>query len=196
MRYTVASRGRPIGHTELAFTPIGGPSRSGWLHPNEEGERVLPVVASRLPAMRAFLHRDVRDADGRPMVRQELLTSTLFADLAEALHRVEALELTLHDERGALIPTSVIGIEDTKQLIELSEESDAPFDDSEASANAPLMDEVDLDSDLPWLDEVELEDAVARDLADAEDRWAFEAIVDSLPRYQIHVVPLEGSVVP
>jgi hypothetical protein len=195
VRYTVASRGRPIGHTELAFTPIGGPSRSGWLHPNEEGERVLPSVASPLPAMRAFLHRDVRDADGRPIVRQELLKSTLFADLAEALHRVEALELTLHDERGALIPTSLIGIQDTKQLIELSEESDAPFDETEEWENAPLMDEME-DSDLPWFDEVDLEEAVARDLADAEDRWAFQAIVDSLPRYQIHVVPLEGSVVP
>jgi hypothetical protein len=119
--YQVASRGRVIGTTELDFARIGGRSRSGWFHPNAEGERLMPVVASVLPAMRAYLHRDVRLDDGRPVVRPELEGSTLFADLAEALHHASTLDLTLHREDGSLVPTELVGIQDTEQLLRMAD---------------------------------------------------------------------------
>ena len=124
MHYTVSSRGRPIGVTDLGFVRIDGPGRSGWFHPNTDGARLMPAIASPLPAMRAFLHRHAVGPDGVPLVRPPRRTSTLFADLAEALHHATALELTLHRPDGSLVPTETVGIQDTERL-----PAPAPWDD-------------------------------------------------------------------
>ena len=116
MQYTVSSRGRPIGVTDLGFWCIGGPSRSGWFHPNTEGEALMPTIATALPAMQAYLSRDYRDEHGEPIVQRSLIGSTLFADLAEEFQRLAALELTLHREDGSLVPTELVGIQDTHAI--------------------------------------------------------------------------------
>ena len=113
MQYIISSRGRPIGTTDLAFTRILDASRSGWFHPNSLGETLMPSVALLLPAMRAFVCRNGRDADGQPILAPHFRSSSMFADLAEAFHRIEALELTLHHADGTLIPTVQVGIQDT-----------------------------------------------------------------------------------
>ena len=119
MQYTVSSRGRPIGTTDLDFERIPGSTRSGWFHPNALGEELMPSIALVLPAMRAFVCRNAHDEDGRRIVLPSFRASSLFADLAEALHRVDAMELTLHHADGALIATSQVGIQDIEQLLAL-----------------------------------------------------------------------------
>ena len=69
MTFTITTRGRAIGVTDLAFDRVGGRSRSGWFYPDAEGEKVMPVIASVIPAMRAYLHRDVPGEDARPIVQ-------------------------------------------------------------------------------------------------------------------------------
>src|SRR5829696_7573792 len=124
VQYTISSRGRPIGTTALDFMRIDGANRSGWFHPNGFGAELMPAVALVLPAMRAFLCRNVRGDDGQPIVQESARRSSLFADLAEALHRVDAMELTLHRPDGTLVPTSLIGLQDTEGMRELAEWKD------------------------------------------------------------------------
>ena len=191
MRFTVSSRGRPIGVTDLGFVHLGGPNRSGWFHPNAEGERLMPVIASVLPAMRAYTTRDVTGAEGAAIIQSHLIGSTLFADLAEALHHVGSLDLTLHREDGSLVPTDFIGIQDTEQLLAL-----AHPDDAQGEAHG-LFDEA--------LDEhpgsaLELgSDADARCSDDACDQVEPLTSDDEptvFPRYQIHVRLAEGVMLP
>ena len=189
MQYTVSSRGRPIGVTDLGFVRIGGPSRSGWFHPDAAGEPLMPAIASVLPAMRAFLHRGVRGADGTPVVQPRLLGSTLFADLAEALHHAGTLELTLHRPDGSLVPTTSVGIQDTERLLALARWEDAIPDADPWSADAGWDDA---------LEDVQLAPEAQLELLDAGDRqrWTSDRESPAFPRYQIHVVLADATAVP
>src|SRR5690348_5235913 len=114
VRYTVSSRGRPIGHTDLAFARFPGPHRAGWFHPNADGERVMPVVTALHVALQASALRHAAER-GQPR-REPPLDEALPSDLAEALQRVGELELTLHREDGSLVPTESVGLQDVEQL--------------------------------------------------------------------------------
>ena len=211
MQYIISSRGRPIGTTELDFARLPGAAelgfahmldatRSGWFHPNSLGETLMPNIALQHQAVRAFVSRNVR-ADGQSIVQPEFRNSSLFADLAEAFHRVEAMELTLHRAGGALIPTVQIGIQDTEQLRELGRshalhaELDPTTDDAEA--------EWDLDIELAMADDLELPAGGWEPTDDAEDDFdldeiiarEYEKLADS-PRYQVHVELVDANAIP
>lgn len=193
MQFTVSSRGRPIGVTDLGFVRFDSRHRSGWLHPNAEGGRLIPVIASVLPAMRAYLARDVTGEDGRPIGRPELRRTTEFADLAdlaEALHHAGSLDLALHLEDGSHVPTEEIGIQDTGQLL-------APCRRDEAEDEEEMFG--------GWADEEvwdEIEAAVEADLLFSEDPvdrgepWTPDDEPAVFPRYQIHARLAEGATLP
>jgi hypothetical protein len=200
MPYTVWSRGRLIGETDLDFFRLCDQSRSGSFHPNAEGERLMPVVASVLPAMRAYLHRDMVDALGDPFVQPALIGSTLFADLAEAVQHVHSLDFELRREDGSVVPTSDIGIQDTHQLIELPPlvEEDLDAENGDADDDRLEMTE----SDLQLVADV-MRDAEATDqtlgalLHDSFPEWTPEDLPEHQSlRYQIHVVLLRGDAIP
>ena len=216
MQYTVSSRGRPIGTTDLGFKHFGGRGRLGWFHPNAEGEQVMPVIASVLPALRAYMDRDTVGEDGRPIVQPQMMGSSEFADIAEALHHVEALELTLHREDGTLVPTECVGIQDTHQLLALArEELDKPdwmregdgFElDLEDDGGEDDGDELALIRELvPALDgdeEIDIEEVqvfFTEDRSDDAEGWTpdgDEIENDRFPRYQVHVMLVDASSVP
>ncbi|HKG95155.1 MAG TPA: hypothetical protein VKA84_24775 [Gemmatimonadaceae bacterium] len=193
--------------TDLGFVRIGGPSRFGWFHPNAEGERLMPCIAAVLPALRACNRRDAAGEACRPGARPQLRDSAEFADLAEALHHAESLDLTLHHEDGSLIPTEDIGIQDTEQLLALAnwdeldgeaqgafdepfDELDDLFDDGfdEMLGEYPaIAQELDSDAAEPFRDEAW--DRV-RPWTPADDQPAV------FPRYQIHVRLVAGVVLP
>lgn len=201
MRYTVWSHGRLIGETDLGFRRVINESRSGWFHPNAEGERLMPVVASVLPAMRAYLHRDAVDGQGDPMVQPALHGSTLFADLAEAFQHLLSLDLELRREDGFVVPTSKIGIQDTQQLRELA----ALDDDDEVEAenwdtddDALEADEYDLQLEMDLMHDLEL---IEQGFDEGDDDPCTEWMSDDFeesppPRYQIHVLLLHDDAVP
>lgn len=118
--YTVCSRGRPIGSTDLEFVRIGGPHRTGFFHPNGEGERLVPLVAAPLPAMRDRMRRTARQGPERSEMSHEEAT-LLMAEIHEAGERERALGLTLHREDGSLVPTEYISFRDTAAYIEVGE---------------------------------------------------------------------------
>lgn len=121
MRYTIWSRGRLIGATDLAFTCRDDLARGGWFHPNADGRRIMPVVASLLPAIRSYLEHDASMPTEAPEL-PDLPGSPQLADLREAFHRVATLDLELRDASGAVVPTTSIGIQDTHVLLELARE--------------------------------------------------------------------------
>jgi hypothetical protein len=219
VQFIVSSRGRPIGTTELDFTRIldagrvgetEGPDsrsnplqcfRSGWFHPNSLGETLMPNVALLLPAMRAFVCRNGRDANGQSILAPHFRGSSLFADLAEAFHRIEVMELSLHHADGTMIPTVQVGIQDTQQLIEfgrsqaLELEPDPTLDEEEEEWDADLEQPLAGRFDLPsrgWQpsddedDDVDLDEIV---------RMAYEKLADH-PRYQVHVELVDASAIP
>lgn len=189
MNYIVSSRGHPIGVTDLGFHVIHPHHRMGWLQPNAHGEKVLPVVATVLPALRACVRGDTLDRPDSPVVQPHSERATLRADLAAAMQHVEALELTLHREDGSLIPTESVGVKDMDQLLELarSGEFDSDFDEADADdwANPSIgIEPLDATSEM-FLDDEELRPWTPADDEETE-----------FPRYQVHVMLLEDHPLP
>lgn len=197
MEYIVKSRGRPIGTTELDFMRIGGPSRSGHFHPNGEGERVMAEIASPLPAMRAYLHREYVDENGERVVRPELIGSQLFAEMAEAFRRTEELELTLHRDDGSLVPTTSIGFQDTESLRSIGELqlADEPPPELDPELDEQLRREIEHDTAI--IEEMFADEITGDDLAAArDDEWMEDFEFPTFPRYQIHVELADDSAIP
>ena len=185
MSYTVWSRGRQIGETDLGFLRIVEQFASGWFHPNADGERVMAMIASPSPVMRAYMHREAVDASGEGFVLPELKGSTLFADLAEAFQHLQALDLELRREDGSVVPTSDVGFQDTHQLLALAaEEMEEREGEHEDEAGDDEDDEEDrLGDDGSW------DDISAEWTPDEFDAPRY-------PRYQIHVELLRPHDVP
>lgn len=191
-RYTVRSRGVPIGTTDLGFARVDGLTRCGWFHPNEEGERVMATVNAVLPLMHASVRREVREGSAVVVLSVEVEGPELPPELLAAMQAVETLELTLHRADGALIPTENVGLQDVEQLRSIY------VDDEDTGADAAAWYE--------GLDD-ETREAIERDVAAILDDAGFarrepwmpepeappEALgPDPLERYQV-IVRLESE---
>jgi hypothetical protein len=200
VRYTVWSRGRLIGDTDLGFIRVIDQARSGYFHPNVEGERLMPVIASVLPAMRAYLHRNAVDAQGDSLVQPAMHGSTAFADLAEAFQHLHSLELELRREDGSVVPTSDIGIQDTQQLVELAEMDDDDVDAAIWDADDELVEttEQDLQLEADVMHDAEvIEEALGAGVDDRAPDWMPDDLQEPrFPRYQIHVLLLHDDAIP
>lgn len=119
MELTLYSGDVPIATTDLGFRHFRGPSRFGWLVPKPGGEKILERIATPIPAMRAYLMREVRTSDGRPIVQPDFPHGEIFADLAAHLQHTRALDLTLRREDGSILATTDLGIQDAEVLGEI-----------------------------------------------------------------------------
>lgn len=126
MQYTITSRGRPIGVTDLGFQLRLGSSRMGWFHPNADGEPLMPVITS--VSIVARTQASQSDSLGEPPNEQAQLRSTLLADVAEASQHVAALDLELRRDDGSIVQTDYISIQDVDELIAWSDKIDATRD--------------------------------------------------------------------
>ena len=182
MRYTVASGGVVIGETDLGFVRSGVAIRAGWFHPNAEGERLLPRILPPL-AMRARLDRDAWSGD-----------------LAEAAHHADAHPLTLHRADGSVVPTRMLGLQDTVQLLALAEWEEARRDAQLWSPDADVEDEL-----VAALEREANEDAC--ELLDGDPLldggpvepgagWAPDEEPAELPRYQIILELVDDGAIP
>lgn len=148
--YSVRSRGRIVGHTDLGFVYRHHGVRVGWFYPNQLGEKLMPAATGVASAM-----RDSR-ANGTDFRTDP--------DVASAFDHESALELELRESDGKLIETEGIAIIDTHHLLALAdcaveeregvdllpEGGDPMFDDE--------MDEwvMECESEEPWRESVEL----------------------------------------
>lgn len=197
MQYIVKSRGEAIGTTDLGFARAVPNARMGWFQPNDAGERVMPVIASTLPAVRAFLRSDGRAGCDR-IPGAVLATSTEYADLTEAMHHVGALDLTLHREDGTLIPTEHVGIQDTEQLLELARIDDAMLgiDDPDMEAAHEDIEELLRERFGLFGEEEQGFDPAADDPLDEREPWKGSGPANPRERYMIIVLHPEGTDVP
>ena len=107
MHYTLWSRGRLLGETDLGFIYRENGFRCGWFHPNEIGERLMPDATGVAPAIRIEY-----------MIGPD---QTAQADIAAASDRQEALALQLRRSDGVTIETEYISIIDTAYILSLPE---------------------------------------------------------------------------
>lgn len=196
MTYTIMSGGRAIGTTELGFVRIWGPLRSGWFLPNPDGEHLMP----RITAMHAAFQADAvsRNAPADPALLPELEGGSPHADVLEALHHVDALDLTLHHPDGTPIPTQMVALQDTRQLLAWipicdARDAERPWTPERDGADAEI-DEV-MEHDLAVIEEIRKE---LDDLDDDDDdddvlpEWANDELDGAAAapneRYQVFVM--------
>ncbi len=108
VRYTLWSRGRLLGETDLGFIFRENGYRTGWFHPNELGDRLMPAATGVAPAMRtAYLIGPDANVE---------------ADVRSAADQEEALALELRGPGNTRIATESIAIIDTHYLLSIPDD--------------------------------------------------------------------------
>jgi hypothetical protein len=194
MQYTLWSHGRLLGETDLAFARCLPKHRMGWFHPNDLGERLMPIICGIKPAFfalsdltRRLLPNPWGDR-GRPWDLDTVLKgSTEYADLAAANAQEDGLALELRGPNGTVIPTEDIGVQDTEFLRSLSFEEVSIYEVERG------LHEGDLDEETL----AEIEEFVEE--FKENSRWVSEDEEEKesdLPRYQIQVQLIDEADVP
>lgn len=123
MPYTLWSRGRLLGETDLGFVQVFANHRMGWFRPSPQGEALMPVLTGPGPALKAVgkLMRDPvrsairsREADTPGEYPSDIRTTTEYADLVSSVDELESMELQLRDPDGAIMEIEHLGIDDTE----------------------------------------------------------------------------------
>jgi hypothetical protein len=121
MSFTLWSRGRLLGESDLGFVQIYSNMRMGWFHPSPQGEKLMAVLTGTGPALRKvgrLLRNPIRTAMRQPSDRDEgewpkdIRRTTAYADLASSIDELESMELELRDESGQRVQTDHVGVED------------------------------------------------------------------------------------
>ena len=196
MVYTVVSRGRVLGTTELEYARTMERSRAGSFWPEPGVENLMEIAVGVSPALmtayKAELFDPPDDYDERTRAaraaRQKATTE--HADVQSAYDREDALELELHGPDGSLIETEDIGIRDTEFALSLAN----------AEFECELDEEFALDEDDPSFDELrELE----QEMLGEHDEWSLASDPECgdeperpFPRYQIFVQLIDDADVP
>ena len=157
MRYTLWSRDRLLGETDLEFLFREDGFRCGWLHPSVLGTRLMPTATGVPPALRT-LYNIGPDATAR-------------ADVASAIDLEQALELQLRRPCGAVVATESIAVIDTHYVLSIAQSDRCDQDSCDEDANAPG--EVPLE---PWSTD-----------GDGVSVQEFSMEEMEFPRYQIQV---------
>ena len=170
MQYTLWSRNRLLGETDLGFVYRENGFRCGWLHPNALGERLMPAATGVPPAMRAEF-----------TVGPD---ATLHADILAAVDAEEALQLEVRGPDGKRIETEEVWVVDTHYLMSL--------------ADADRFDEDDEMNKLTPEQEAEVEEWVAEwREAHAGEEWREDADEEvDMPRYQLQLRLVDHDAIP
>lgn len=142
MRYTLWSRGKLIGHTDLDIHTITSTMRQGFVEPTEEGR---PVLADATGVWRAIaeVNRDCRTAVRERSARDDAL-------IFDAMARREELDLELRDEKGDGFECEFIRITDlfdmnsgiVDEMSDTEEEREAEFEISLSSLSGEAREEL------------------------------------------------------
>jgi hypothetical protein len=132
MPYTLWSRNRLIGSSELAYRRSFPKLRVGDFEPTELGEKLMPIIVGVGPALSALYEvsqrvrreqrkkgiRRSRRADWPPEVKE----TTEYADAMSLPDELESLALELRDPSGTVVETESIWLQDTHRLVALARE--------------------------------------------------------------------------
>ena len=178
MPYTVWSRGRLLGESELAYRRTWPRFRAGDFAPTPLGESLMSIIDGVGPALRALyevtetdrqLHQDGDSPNGWPA---RVRRTTEYADAVSIGDELESLDLELRDPSGAVVKTDWISIRDLEQLLAAYPEGEDDTDIELTEEDQQAVDEMVAEFEaLPWDDDPE--------------PWQGEP--KELPRYQIMV---------
>ena len=199
MSYTVWSRRRLLGSTDLGYRYKPHRSRMGDFVPTELGEKLMPIATGLSPTVMelARVSRAMDRPDSNTVVSGEerlerLRRTTEYADYAAAEAQSEALDLELRGSDGSIIATEWIGIRDTQ--FQLSPDGD-PFGDDWSSEDFGPFDP---EQEAALEKAIEADSALLDEMHEGfEDQHDWDESPDSdLPRYQIHVRLIDNKSVP
>jgi hypothetical protein len=194
--YTIWSRGRLLGESDLDYETAFPDSRFGDFNPTEYGEKLMPMATGLSRALIDLSRsRDNWWSLPHSCRCDAMRRTTEYADAKAAEDHVEALELELRGPDGRVIPTSSIGIQDTDFLLQLGEEALGEFDSIDVGADALSAEElstIELDAAAleEWFHDLEDLDREAEpwETGDWKDR--------PFPRYQIYVELIDEWSIP
>lgn len=131
MSYTLWSRGRLLGKSDLGFRQTCPSCRGGEFIPTELGERLLPILSSLGPALFALEEATDDVLAANPDARYEddwpppsVRNTTAYADAMSLSDELDSLGLELRDDDGDVVETEDIAIADTEQWLATTEEDD------------------------------------------------------------------------
>ena len=133
MPYTLWSRDRLIGSSELAYRRAFPRLRVGDFDATELGERLMPIILGVGPALGALheatgrVRREQRKKGIRGSRRgyfpAEVKQTTEYADAMSAPLELESLRLELRDSAGAVVEMDDASCQSPKKVIEPGEPS-------------------------------------------------------------------------
>lgn len=168
MNYSIWSKGRLVGHTDLEYNFRKNGFRTGWFYPNELGAKLMPMATGVGPAMRTSVEA------GRNLLSDP--------DVISAVRYAQGLELELRGPDGKTIETRWVSITDTDYLLSIADLPNGDDSVEPLDCKHELTDEVDS----------EVGDVCLAD--DEEDEPWREA--EESPRYQIQVFLVDHEAVP
>ena len=188
MPYTVWSRNRLIGESELAFARSLPGLRAGHFTPSALGEQLMPIITGSGQALRALydVSEDIRRE--RPEGEQSghwptsVRRTTEYADALSINDELESLDLELRDPGGAVVKTEWIAIQDTHRWLAASDPDEEEYDDVELTEDE--QNAVDHDREI-------IEEHFASLESEPDDEPWVPDDDPRGPRYQI-MVALEG----
>ena len=204
MLYTVVSRGRVLGTTELEYARWRERFRGGNFSPAADAASLMEIAVGVSPACftlsKRISHAD-RDPDWRSPVivagASRIEATTEYADFVSACDREGKIELELHGPDGSLIETEWIALQDTELLLSLAAGDLSEPDWSDESWNHEFETPIDM-RDIDDDDDDDDDDLIAEPgLWDEEFdvEWADEPDT-AFPRYQIFVGLVDDAAVP
>ena len=166
MRYTLWSRSRLLGYTELDLPHVQEQVRMGFIEPTPEGLRLLPD-ATGVPSAAHALAKAAKRAVNR---RETGLTE--FADFCSACDRREALELVLRDEADVVLQCEWIQINDLDDAVWSDDDFD-DLDELDEFDEEPLDPELQaaIDHDVELFEDFCRENEYERAWEPADERW-------------------------
>lgn len=165
MKYTIWSRGRLVGETDLGYAQFRPNLRAGDFFPSEGGQKLMPIATEAPTLSRG----------------QESDPATEYADIVSACDRCEALMLELHGEDGRVIDTEWIAIRDTELILSSLSDDELEVDDFTFAYDPELEAAIQHDADLisEWFGNDD-------DYADPEFDGTYDWLDQpEFPRYQV-----------
>lgn len=203
MPYTLWSRDRLVGESDLDYLANTPEHKTGDFEPTEFGLSIMPTLTGvrRTSLEYCRVERERHEADPiAGLTDPEARNTTEYADVAEAIAAYDALELELRAPDGARLLTESIHVTDTQEVIEFGERRAAERAMRGEQEHAEL--DIDEYDDLLFPDgDDELMESIEHDIALLDEMFeknAAEARAEGFdvptgreqrpfPRYQIQV---------
>jgi hypothetical protein len=189
MPYTLWSRGRLLGESELDYRRAFARHRMGDFHPTDVGSRLMPIATGVSPAG-VELSRKIMRTSGR--LDDAARNTSEYADFAAAADHCEALALELRAPDGSVIPTEWIDVRDLDFLTSLVIEDDLAMGEG---GSEPLGD-IDDEFSESWdelLSGADYDGDVFGPEIENDDEWRGSS---EGPRYQLQVMLRDDAAIP